>query len=150
MKLDIEYVPPTLRYSSFYRVFTRGEWERMRDDMEKESLGRCQICGDKGDLNLDPMWVYDDEKHVQRLEGLVLLCRMCHYARHFGIATRLVDAGMLDYYELVEHVCKANSYSRKEFEKHKREALETWQERSQYKWKRDLSRYHRQKRQAVA
>ena len=91
MKLEIGYVPTTLRYSSFYRVFSREEWDKLRDDIEKESLGRCQICGDKGDLNLDPKWEYDDEKHVQKFEGFILLCRMCHYTGHFGIATRLAD-----------------------------------------------------------
>ena len=90
---------------------------------------------------LDATWNYDDEKHVQKFEGFILLCEMCHYIKHLGIAGTLADKGLLDYDKLIEHFCKVNNCSRDEFEESKAKAFEIWEKRSQYKWKRDLGKY---------
>jgi len=141
MRLEAEFIPMRLRYSSFYRIFNREEWSKLRDEISSKSSGRCQICGEtEGIMNLDAAWSYDDEKHIQKLEGLVLLCEMCHYSKHLGIANTLADKGMLDYNKLIEHFCKVNNCSREEFEENKTNALETWEKRSQHKWKRDIEK----------
>ena len=99
-------------------------------------------------MNLDPVWSYDDEKHVQKLEGFILLCETCHYTKHLDIAETLADRGMLDYEKLVEHFCKVNNCSREEFEESKAKAFETWERRSQYKWKRDFGKYGLKRKKA--
>lgn len=141
MKLEIEFVPTKLRYSSFWRVFSKEEWDNIKNKITEEN-GRCQICGETGDnLTLDAMWNYNDNKHVQRLEGFILICEMCHYIKHLGIAETLADRGLLDYNRLIDHFCKVNNCSREEFEERRAKAYEIWERRSMYKWKRDLGNY---------
>ncbi len=142
MRLEVEFVPSRLRYSSFYKVFSREEWDRLRDETVEKNGGKCQICGEtRGIMNFDAIWSYDDEKHIQKLEGFTLLCDMCHYTKNIGVARVLADSGLLDYNKLITHFCKANKCSRKEFEKSREKALKTWEKRSHYKWKRDLGKY---------
>ena len=100
-------------------------------------------------MNLDPIWNYDNEEHVQKLEGFILLCQMCHYVKHLGIAGTLADRGMLDYNRIIEHFCKVNNCSKEEFEESKAKAFEIWERRSTYKWKRDLVKYELRKKKAA-
>lgn len=100
-------------------------------------------------MTLDPIWNYDDEKHVQKLEGFIPLCQMCHYVKHLGIAGTLADRGMLDYNRIIEHFCKVNKCSKEEFEESKAKAFEIWETRSMYKWKRDLVKYELRKKKAT-
>jgi len=150
MKLEIEFIPTTLRYSSFHRLFSREEWNKLRDEIIEKNGRRCQICGEtKGIMNLDPIWSYDDEEHVQKLEGLILLCEMCHYIKHLSIVGTLADRGMLDYNRIIEHFCKVNNCSKEEFEESKAKAFEIWETRSMYKWKRDLVKYELRRKKAA-
>ena len=149
-KLEIEFVPTRLRYSSFYRVFSREEWNKLRDEIIEKNGKRCQICGEtEGALTLDAVWNYDDDEHIQRLDSFIFLCEMCHCTKHFGLVKMLVDRGSLDYNELIDHFCKVNNCSREEFEENKSRALEVWERRSTYKWKRDLGKYELRKNRTV-
>ena len=142
MKLEIEFVPIKLRYSSFWRVFSKEEWDSLKNKIIEKNGRRCQICGDTEDnLTLDVVWNYDDDQHVQRFEEFILLCEMCHYTKHLGVAGTLADRGLLDYNKLIDHFCKVNNCSREEFEEHRAKAFKIWEERSMYKWKRDLRNY---------
>lgn len=93
-------------------------------------------------MNLHEIWKYDDFKHTQKLEGFILLCEMCHHVKHIGLAGILADEGRLDYNNVIRHFCKVNNCSEKEFEKHRKEAFEIWQNRSQQKWKQDFGKYN--------
>jgi len=92
-------------------------------------------------MNLHEIWNYDDKMHVQKLEGLILLCRMCHHVKHIGLAGILANQGKLDYDKAIEHFCKVNDCTKKEFEKHKAKAFEIWRERSEYEWNQDFGKY---------
>lgn len=92
-------------------------------------------------MNLHEIWNYDDTRHIQKLEGFVLLCKMCHHVKHIGRARMLADEGKLDYNEVVRHFCKVNDCSEKEFEKHRKEAFEIWKKRSVFEWKQDFGKY---------
>ena len=81
-------------------------------------------------MNLHELWNYDDEKHIQKLEGFVLLCKMCHHIKHLGLAGILANEGKLDYNEVRKHFCKVNDCSEAEFEKHVKKAFAVWRERS--------------------
>ena len=92
-------------------------------------------------MNLHEIWNYDDKKHVQKLEGFILLCRMCHHVKHIGLAGILANQGKLGYDRVIEHFCKVNDCTKKEFEKHKAKAFEIWRERSEYEWNQDFGKY---------
>jgi 5-methylcytosine-specific restriction endonuclease McrA len=142
LKLSIELVPSTVWESSVYKLMSREVWDSIRNDFIKENGRKCQVCGEtSGTMNLHEIWNYDDKKHVQKLEGFILLCRMCHHVKHIGLAGILANQGKLDYDKVIEHFCKVNDCTKKEFEKHKAKAFEIWRERSEYEWNQDFGKY---------
>ena len=125
LKLSIELVPSTVWDSSVYKLMSREVWDSIRNDFIKENGRKRQVCGEtSGTMNLHEIWNYDDKKHVQKLEGFILLCRMCHHVKHIGLAGILANQGKLDYDKVTEHFCKVNDCTKKEFEKHKAKAFE--------------------------
>jgi 5-methylcytosine-specific restriction endonuclease McrA len=140
--LSIELVPSTVWESSVYKLMSREVWDSIRNDFIKENGRKCQVCGEtSGTMNLHEIWNYNDKKHVQKLEGFILLCRMCHHVKHIGLAGILANQGKLDYDKVIEHFCKVNDCTKKEFEKHKAKAFEIWRERSEYEWNQDFGKY---------
>ena len=142
MKLEIELVPSTVWFSSLYQLLPREVWNRIRNEIIADRGRQCQICGEtEGVMNLHEIWQYDDENHIQNLEGFILLCRMCHNVKHIGLTGILARKGKLNYDDVVEHFCKVNNCSRKDFENHEKDAFESWRERSKHEWKQDFGKY---------
>lgn len=142
MKLNIELVPSTVWESSLYRLLPRRVWNNIRKEIIRENGRKCQICGEtEGVMNLHEIWNYDDTKHIQKLVGFILLCKMCHHVKHIGLAGILAGKGKLDYEKVVEHFCKVNKCNRKEFKEHKSNAFEIWRKRSKHQWKQDFGKY---------
>jgi predicted RNA-binding protein with PUA-like domain len=142
LELTIELVPSTVWYSSLYRLLPREVWEGIRNEIIRNNGRKCQVCGEKeGKMSLHEIWEYDDVKHVQKLEGFILLCEMCHHVKHIGLAGILANEGKLDYDEVIEHFCKVNECTKSEFEKQKTKAFDVWSKRSQYEWKQDFGEY---------
>ncbi|MBN1245173.1 HNH endonuclease [Candidatus Bathyarchaeota archaeon] len=144
MKLTAELVPSTVWFSSLYRLLPREVWNRLREDIIRENGRKCQICGEtEGTMNLHERWHYDDLTNVQKLEGFILLCRMCHNVKHIGLTGILADEGKLDYNEVIRHFCKVNNCSEKEFEEHVNNAFIVWKKRSQRQWTQDFGEYEK-------
>jgi len=123
MKLGIDLVPSTVWESSLYRLLPRRVWGDIRNKIIKEHGRKCQICGEtEGVMNLHEMWKYDDVKHI-------------------GLAGILASQGKLDYGKVVEHFCKVNKCTIKEFKKHEARAFEIWEKRSRSQWKQDFGNY---------
>lgn len=139
MELTIELVPSTVWYSSLYRLLPREVWDRIKNEIIENNGRKCQICGEtEGKMNLHEIWEYNDAEHVQKLEGFVLLCAMCHHVKHIGLAGILANEGKLDYDEVIEHFCKVNKCTKNDFEKQEKKAFDVWSKRSQYEWKQDF------------
>ena len=131
MELTIELVPSTVWYSSLYRLLPREVWDKIRNEIIKNNGRKCQVCGEtEGKMNLHEIWEYDDVKHVQKLDGFILLCEMCHHVKHIGLAGILADEVKLDYDSLIEHFRRVNGYTKKEFEQYRDKAFEVWENRS--------------------
>lgn len=144
MKLTAELVPSTVWYSSLYRLLPAKVWDEIRNGIIKQNSRKCQICNEtEGTMNLHEIWTYDDKNHIQRLDGFILLCKMCHHVKHIGLAGILAEEGKLDYNKVVEHFCEVNSCSEKAFKKHVDEAFEIWRERSKNEWKQDFGQYEK-------
>ncbi|MGD0978603.1 MAG: HNH endonuclease [Candidatus Bathyarchaeia archaeon] len=142
MKLTAELVPSTVWYSSLYRLLPREVWNSIREGIIAEKGRVCEICGEEnGKMNLHEIWNYDDAKYIQRLSGFILLCEMCHHAKHIGLAGVLANEGKLDYNEIARHFCKVNGCSEKEFTKHVDDAFRIWKKRSQHQWTPDFGEY---------
>jgi hypothetical protein len=81
-------------------------------------------------------WDYDEaavDGHAQRLRRLLVLCRACHHATHFGLATVRHTSE-----EALCHLMKVNICTREEATTHVRAAYTTWKKRSELDWKLDL------------
>ena len=144
MKLTAELVPSTVWFSSLYRLLPREVWKRLREGIISENGRKCQICGEiEGTMNLHERWGYDDVNHVQKLEGFILLCKLCHHVKHIGLAGILTNEGKLDYAAVIKHFCEVNACSEKEFEEHVNNAFMVWKRRSQHQWKQDFGEYER-------
>ncbi len=141
LKLSIELVPSTSWYNNLRKVVTKEEWNKIRRKSYKDAGHKCAICGAKGKLNCHEVWSYNDETHVQKLEGFTALCDLCHHVKHIGLSGILAMKGELDMEEVIEHFMKVNSSDRKTFESHRNAAFKEWEERSTHDWQVDLGRY---------
>ncbi len=144
MKLTAELVPETVWYKSLAQLLPKNVWKGIREEVINENGRKCQICGEtEGIMNLHEIWNYDDVSHVQKLDGFILLCAMCHHVKHIGLAGILAKQGKLDYNKLVKHFCSVNGCSVNEFKKHVDDAFVIWRERSKYQWKQDFGEYEK-------
>ena len=142
MRLTAELVPKTAWNKSLYRFLPSDVWNNLRNSIIRENGRKCQICGEtKGAMQLHEIWNYDDVEHIQKLDGFILLCNMCHHVKHIGLAGILAEEGKLDYNAVVRHFCKVNGCSEKEFEKHVEDAFAVWAMRSSHQWKQDFGEY---------
>lgn len=142
MKLEIELVPSTVWYSSLYRLLPKKIWNKIRNEIIKEKERICQICGEtESPISLHEIWNYDDENHIQKLDGFILLCKMCHHIKHIGLASILSRQGKLNYDKVIEHFCKVNNCAREDFEDRKTKAFKIWEKRSKHQWIQDFGIY---------
>jgi len=151
-RLVIELVPSTVWFSSLHNMYMesgqRSKWKKIKKELFEKEGQRCWICGKEGErLEAHEFWEYDDEHHIQKLVAIHHLCDECHRIKHIGLwcytdvgREKLARLG-LSKEDLINHFCKVNNCSRKEFEKHEEEALKIWGERSKCEWKQDLGKY---------
>lgn len=148
LKLTIELVPATSWFTSLYRLLPREEWRSLRRELEAREGGVCWICGSRrGPFEAHEFWEYDEERGVQRLVGIHLLCRLCHMVKHIGFwcytregKEKLEQMG-LSRRDLVQHFCRVNNCTERDFYEHEREAFKVWKERSNREWKIDFGEY---------
>jgi hypothetical protein len=144
MKLMAELVPETAWNKSLAKLLPRSVWSGIKEGIIKKDGLKCKICGEmEGTMNLHEIWNYDDVRHIQKLDGFILLCTMCHHVKHIGLAGILSKQGKLDYNKLVQHFCSVNGCTTEEFKSHVKDAFAIWRKRSQYAWKQDFGEYGR-------
>lgn len=114
----------------------RKEWDIVRKTAYAHYSHSCAICGQSGiTLYGHEDWKYDYTKSIQQLNNILALCNLCHMCNHLGFAGIQASKGRLDYSELINHWCKINSTSKKEFKEHERIAFRLWTLRSRFEWK---------------
>jgi hypothetical protein len=142
MKLNAELVPKTAWNQSLAKLLPRKVWTGIRESHIANNGEKCEICGQiEGIFNLHEIWNYDEINYVQKLDGFILLCKMCHHVKHIGLAGILANEGKLDYDKLVKHFCSVNGCSEEDFKNHVKDAFAVWRKRSQYPWKQDFGEY---------
>lgn len=140
-KLTIELVPKTCFFSNVRTLLPKKYWDKLRKESYELASHKCEICGDTGknqgynhDVECHEIWVYDDKTRVQKLLGLISLCPKCHQVKHFGRTSAIGKQP-----EAFKHLEKVNGWNHKQCVKHAGDAMMEWRDRSQYKWKLDLS-----------
>ncbi|WP_018759516.1 hypothetical protein [Paenibacillus terrigena] len=140
--VTVELIPETSIYDNLRKVVKKSVWDKLRKQTYKDYNHSCGKCGGKeGILDCHELWEFDDKKNIQKLSGLVAVCRMCHLIIHHGRANMLVAEGVLDKEELIKHFLKVNHCTRQDYEIHVKEAFVLWKQRSQKEWVVDLGEY---------
>lgn len=132
--LKIELVPQTSWCKNLRNSIPQEKWDVLRKETYAKYGHKCGICGKKTRLNCHEIWYYDDNTHIQRLEGFIALCDLCHHVKHLGLAGFLAGQGNVDFEEVIEHFMRVNHCSLEAFEQHRQEAGVQWRERSQHEW----------------
>ena len=143
-ELYIDLVPSSCWYTNVRSCVPKREWDRIRRMVYKRAEYECEICAaapamdnrrdDRVVLEAHERWSYNEWTGVQKLERLICLCRACHTASHFGLATLNGKAA-----EAEAHMRKVNHWSPQQFEDHKVAAGNQWMNRSKRNWTLDLS-----------
>lgn len=120
---------------------SKNEWDIIRRNVYKEYNYKCGICDATGILDAHEIWSYNyvDNKHIQKLDGMIALCKMCHHIKHIGFAEILASQGKLDFDSLIRHFMTVNSSTYDDFLNHQDVSFMLWEERSKHQWSTDIS-----------
>jgi hypothetical protein len=142
LKLTIELIPTPLWGKSLNKLLGRSKWDRIRHKAYANASHQCQICSATGKLTCHEEWIFDDEKHVQKLIGFIALCENCHMIKHVGFSMH-TEEGRRKYNtdELIKHFCEVNKCSENDFYNHKDKAFEIHSKRSSHQWEVDFGDY---------
>lgn len=71
-------------------VWSRTDWSLLRSRLHRKAQYRCEHCERRGEVELHETWDFgvDPEKAsrvLQRMTGLVCLCKGCHAACHLSM-----------------------------------------------------------------
>lgn len=139
LKLTIDLIPATSWYISLRSHLSKERWNKIRLFVYKKFGYQCSICKSKSDrLQCHEVWVFDDEKKMQKLKGLQVLCSLCHNVKHIGISGIRAREGKLDYEELITHFMNINNVSRNVFFTHREEAIQLFLKRNKISWRIQL------------
>lgn len=105
------------------KVVSRTTWDALRKQVYGHYQHQCGMCQARGRLHCHEIWHYDDDQHIQTLQGFIALCEWCHHVKHLGLAGILANEGKLDYDRVIAHFLTVNACTLKDFEEHKRQAF---------------------------
>ena len=136
MILNFELVPDSCWYSNLRSILSPAQWDVVRREAYSRAGGKCMICGAPVKrLEAHEQWSYDEEKHIQKLENVVAICKSCHEVIHIG-RTQLMGGEE----RACAHYMKVNGCSYAEYRKALGEANAAHRRRNQVpEWKLDLS-----------
>ena len=125
-KLNFQLVPDGCWYSNLRSALPKEVWDRLR---------RAAYARAGGRLEAHEVWSYDDEKHIQKLEDVIAVCRACHEVIHIG-RTALTGREA----EAQAHFMKVNGATQSEYHAALGEANRVHAERSRAEWVTDISK----------
>lgn len=136
-RLSIELVPSTSWFDNVRTRVPRKEWDFLRKKTYAAANDHCEICGGQGrthPVECHERWHYDDEKKIQKLEGLIALCPPCHQVKHIGLAEIKGN-----YEEALAQLCKVNKWDSIEATEYVQAVFDLWNLRSKHEWTVDIS-----------
>ena len=116
------------------RTLEDSEYSKLRNIVVKRVAYKCEICNteclskDNKYLQLCERYSYSMEKHVQKLERIVAMCKECFQT------VRLLDKGIA-----LSRLIEINQTDKEDAKQHIFDAYEIWKVRSNIKWTVDLS-----------
>lgn len=130
LRLSIELIPKPTWGVNLRQRLTAEQWDTLRHAVYARAGYCCEICNASDtEIHCHEVWKYSDKTHVQKLVGLMCLCKMCHDVKHIRVADRPVFRHFMQVNHISERRARAIL---------KRERL-TYQERSTHSWTVDTS-----------
>ena len=134
LKLRFGLVPDGCWRANLRSALPKALWDKLRKAAYARAGGRCAVCGRAGRLEAHEVWEYDDEKHIQKLAGIIAVCPACHQVIHIGRTSLLGKEK-----EAQAHFMKVNGCTQSEYHAALGEANRIHAERSRHEWTTDLS-----------
>ncbi len=142
LRLTIELVPNPLWGVNLHKILRRSVWNKLREQVKTQYNNRCGICQvENVTLICHEIWQYDDIAHIQKLNGLIVLCEKCNLCKHLGRTKKLAEEGKVDLSKVIEHFMRVNRCSYEEYQAYDNEAFKTWRERNKHEWTTDFGEY---------
>ena len=134
--LEIELVPDGCWHSNLRGILTEKQWDLLKAEAKKRAGGKCVICGRKtAFLDAHEKWSYDEKKGIQKLVGIIAVCKDCHSVIHIG---RTSVAGDIERAE--NHYMKVNGATYAEYRAALKQANEDHTRRNRVsEWMLDIS-----------
>jgi len=136
-RLTVELVPATCWYSNLRSELPKERWGLLRRAVYRQASNRCEVCGGRGPrhpVECHEVWLYDDDRHVQKLERMIALCPACHECKHMGHANVTGNGARAR-----RHLAQINGWTASQVDQYLERVFVVWQRRSQHPWRLDLS-----------
>jgi len=136
-QLIIELVPKTSWFINVRSMVSTEDWDTLRKESYRNSNYKCEICsgvGEQHPVECHEIWQYNDEKHIQKLLGLISLCPRCHETKHIGLANSRGRGEIAK-----EHLAKVNNWTKQKTDRYVSNCFTEWKKRSKFKWEIDLT-----------
>lgn len=130
-------MPASCWFSNVRSEVTKKQWDIIRNKVYSEAYHLCQICGGKGNkhpVECHEIWNFDDSTLIQKLEGMIALCPMCHATKHYGLS-RIQGREAV----IFKHFIKINNIDKVEASDYINSVFKIWEKRSQKNWTLDIS-----------
>lgn len=135
-KLRVELVPSTCWLSNVRSYLTKHYWEKLSREVAEDGGERCEVCRGRGRqhaVECHEVWLYDDERQVQKLLRLQALCPTCHGIKHLGRTIARGKEEMALYW-----LGKVNGWDQPTTLWYVDAVFKQWAERSRVEWLLDL------------
>lgn len=137
-RLTCELVPSPLWYNNLRKMLTKSRWDAVRAACYKKAGMTCECCGDLRGRppEAHEIWSYDDQARVQRLDGVVSLCYLCHRVKHIGFA---LTQGQLQFLVARNHLRDVNQWPEELALQYVKRQFDIHALRSRLTWTQDLT-----------
>ena len=116
LKVQPDPIPRSMHYLNVRSAVPESDWIHIKKVMIGNTVMRtpkCQCCGAAGPLECHEVWIFTWPR-TQRLDGLKLLCHLCHMVHHIGFAIYNKEARKRGEGEkVIQHFMKVNGIDRK-------------------------------------
>ena len=149
MPLQMEIVPETAWYFNLRKMFSASTWDLIRNRVYAEFFYKCPYCEKEfwndvpeesikrpvgGGMHAHEIWRYDDETHIQHINGIVALCPTCHSIKHMVLTLKKIEAGEIKQEDIIGHFCMVNNCNPSDFSEALEWEMQIYGERSRYNW----------------
>lgn len=135
-RLNFELVPDGCWKSNLHEILPPKAWAFVKKTVKNKANGKCMICGKKtAALDAHEKWCYDIDNGVQKLVGIIAVCKDCHNAIHICRTQLIGDAERAE-----DHYMKVNGCTYAEMRQDMGRANDINKERNNVgEWKLDIS-----------